>query len=197
MLLQLGDVLVVDAERPLAKFLVRVVEERQDGVWECEFLVDTVLAQLLNPSLDVGACGTGQVVVLHQHRAEIARQEGLSLSADLVGAILVPDPRRLILEVVREPLVEDVGGQRNVVVRRENHGSVRQAHVGAIGVTVPILGCTKSSGRVERNGACLRRHQLPSNRIQTFSTVVVPEPLLRGFTRSPAVRRRRMRAGRA
>ena len=128
-LLQLGDVLVVDAERELAKFLVRVVEKRQDGVGEGEFLVDAVLAQLLDPGLDVGARGARQVVVLHQHRAEVARQERLPLAPDLVGAVLVPDPRRLVLEIVREALVEDVVGQRNVVVRGENHGPLRQAHI--------------------------------------------------------------------
>ena len=49
-LLQIGDVLVVDAEHPLAQGLVRVVEQREHGVGEREFLVDTVFGEL-------GVCG--------------------------------------------------------------------------------------------------------------------------------------------
>ena len=148
--MQLGDVLVVDAEGELAKFLVRIVEQRQHRVGEGEFFVDAVLVQLLDPGLDVGAGGPGQVVVLHQHRAEVARQERLALAPDLIRAFLIPDPRRLVLEVVREAFVEDVGGQGNVVVRREHHGPLRQAHIAAAGVSTAILRCAKAFGRVER-----------------------------------------------
>ena len=124
------------------------MEERQDGVGEREFLLDAVLTQFLNPGLDVGARRTGQVVVLHQHGAEIARQERLSLASDLVGAVLVPDPRRLVFELVREAVVEDVVGDRDVVVRRENDGTVGQTGVDAVRVTVPILGRAEAPGRV-------------------------------------------------
>ena len=197
LLLQLRHVLVVDAERPLAEFFVRVMEERQNRIGEGEFLIDAVLTQLLNAGLDVGARRAGEVVILHQHGTEITGQERLTFTPDLVGAVFVPDPRRLVFELFREAVVEDVVGQRNVVVRRENHRSLRQAHVGVFGVTVPILGGTESPGRVQRQCACSRRHQWPSNRTNTSSTVVRPDRLARFLTRSPAVRRRRRRVGHA
>ena len=45
-LLQVGDVLVVDAEHALAQRLVRVVEQRQHSVGEREFLVDAVFVRV-------------------------------------------------------------------------------------------------------------------------------------------------------
>ena len=81
----------------------------------------------------------GEVVVLHQHRAEVTRQERLALAADLVRALLVPDPRRLVLQVVGEAVVEDVVGQGDVVIGREDHSSRRQAHIDALRMTAAIL----------------------------------------------------------
>jgi hypothetical protein len=117
-LLQVGHVLVVDPENALAQVLVGIVEQRQDGVGERQLLVDAVLRQLTHARLDVVRGCARQVVVLHEHPAEIARQEGLSLGhADHVRAVLVPDSRRLVLQVVGKALVEDVVGHGNVVVR--------------------------------------------------------------------------------
>ncbi len=107
-LLNAGDVLVVDAKDALANVVVGVVEQRQYRVGESQFLVDAVFGELTNPRLDVVGGRTGQIVVLHQHRAEIADHHGLAGPAQQVRAVLVPDPRRLLLEVVRELLVEDV-----------------------------------------------------------------------------------------
>ncbi len=64
--------------------------------------------------------GTGEVVVLHEHAAEVAAGPGLALHPDHVGAVLVPDARRGTLEVIGEALVEDVVGHRDVVVGRED-----------------------------------------------------------------------------
>ena len=122
-LLQVGDVLVVDAEHPLAQRLVRVVEQRQHGVGEGQFLVDAVLVELADARLDVVGRGTGEVVVLHEHAAEVAAGPGLALHADHVGAVLVPDARRGALEVLGEAFVEDVVGHRDVVVGREDLGA--------------------------------------------------------------------------
>ncbi len=67
-----GDVLVVDAEHPLAQRLVRVVEQRQHGVGERQFLVDAVLVEFADAGVDVVRRRAGQVVVLHEHAAEVA-----------------------------------------------------------------------------------------------------------------------------
>ena len=76
-LLQVGDVLVVDAEYPLAQRLVRVVEQRQHGVGECQLLVDAVLGELADARLDVVGRRAGQVVVLHEHPAEVTAHQDL------------------------------------------------------------------------------------------------------------------------
>ena len=126
-LLQFGDVLVVDPEHPLAQRLVRVVEQGQDRVREREFLVDAVFGELADPGLDVVRRGPGQIVVLHQHAAEVAAGPGLALHADHVRAVLVPDARRGALELLGEAFEEDVLGHRDVVVGGEDLGARGQA----------------------------------------------------------------------
>src|SRR5271168_4339806 len=121
--LQIGNVLVVDAENPLAHWLIGKSEHGQKCIGKSEFAVHAVLAQFAYPRFDVVGGGPGQVVVLHQHGAEDVGQKGLSLMADLVGAVFVPDPRRIVFEVVGKAFVEDVGGQRDVGVGGEHFGA--------------------------------------------------------------------------
>ena len=78
-LLQISDVLVVDAENALAQWLVGKAEHGQQRVGEGEFPVDAVLAQFAYPRFDVVGGRPGQIVVLHQHRAEDVGQERLPL----------------------------------------------------------------------------------------------------------------------
>ena len=126
------------------------MEQRQNGVGESQFLVDTVLGKLLDARLDVVGGGTGEIVVLHQHAAEVARQEVLPLAAYHVRAVLVPDPRSLLLEVVRKPLVEDVFGHGDVVVGGEHLRARRKPDILLGRVTLPVFRSSVATGRVER-----------------------------------------------
>src|SRR6201999_675749 len=73
----------------------------------------------------------------------------LPLVADLVGAVLVPDPRGGVADVVGEALVEDVGGQRDVGVGGEHFGARGQADA-AVCLAVPVLRRAETSGWIER-----------------------------------------------
>ena len=95
-----------------------------------------------SPSLVAGA---GQRVVLHQHGGELPGQEGLPADGEGPGAVLVDDAGRLVLHRRREPLVEDVLGQRDVVVGREDLGAGRQADRPG-GVALRSFGGPKPSG---------------------------------------------------
>jgi hypothetical protein len=144
------------------------MKQGEHSVRERQFLVDAVLGQFADAGLDVVGRRARQVVILHQDTAEVLRQERLSLrEADHVGAVLVPDPRRLILQLFRELLVEDVVGDGDVVVGGEDLGPRRQAGV-TRGVPATILGRAEAAGRVER--ACCSGHRWHSNHQVTGSS---------------------------
>ncbi len=147
-LLQVGDVLVVDAEHALAQRLVRVVKQRQHSVGERELLVDAVFMEFADAGLDVVRRRACQIVVLHQHTAEIPTGPRLTLHADHVRAVLVPDPRRRTLQFLGEALVEDVVGHRDVVVGGEDLGAGGQAEV-ARGMALAVLGRAEALGRIQ------------------------------------------------
>ena len=128
--LDVGDVFVVDAENPLANSLVWVVKQRQHRVGEGQLLVHAILGEFTDASVDVVGGRPGQIVVLHEDSAEIADHDRLPGRAEQIRAVLVPDARRLVFEVVGEALVEDVVGHRDVVVGREDLGAGGQAGVG-------------------------------------------------------------------
>ncbi len=150
--LQFGHVLVVDPEHPLAQRLVRIVEQRKHGVREGQFLVDPVLGEFANARPDVIGRGAGEIVVLHQDPAEVTTGPGLALHAHHVGAVLVPDARRRALEILGEAFVEDVVGDRDVVVGREDLGAHGEPDNGTVGVSVPILGRPPTLRRIQRGG---------------------------------------------
>ena len=150
-LLQIGDVLVVDAENAFTQRLVRESEHGQQRIGEGEFPVYAVLTQFAYPRFDVVGGRPGQIVVLHQHRAEDIGQERLPLVTDLVGAVLVPNPRRTVFEVVGKALVEDVGRQRDVGVGGEHLGACGKADV-SVGLAVPVLRRAEAAGWVEHIG---------------------------------------------
>ena len=150
--LNIGDVFVVDAEDPLAQVLIGIVEKGQHRVGEYQFFVDSVFGEFAHARFDVVGSRPGQIVVLHQHRAEIADHHRLSRAAEQVGAVLVPDPRRLVFEVVGEALVEDVVGHRDVVVGGEHLGAGGQAGIDCCGVTAAVLGCADHAFRVQGAG---------------------------------------------
>ncbi len=148
--LQIGDVLVVDPEHPLAQGFVGVVEQRQHRVREGELRVDAVLFELADSGLDVVRGGAGQIVVLHEHATEVAAGPGLALHPDHVRAVLVPDARRRALELLGEAFVEDVVGDRDVVVRGEDLGALRKpGEAVRRGVSLPVLGCAETLGGIE------------------------------------------------
>jgi hypothetical protein len=148
--LQFGHVLVVDAEHAFAQRLVRVVEQRQHGVREREFLVDAVFLEFPDARGDVVRRGTGQIVVLHQDAAEVAAGPCLALHPDHVGAVFVPDARRRALEVVGEALVEDVVGDRDVVVGREDLGARGQPDDRLLRVPYSVLWRAEAFRRIQR-----------------------------------------------
>src|SRR5262249_16162617 len=112
---------------------------------------------------DVVGRRAGEVVVLHEHPTEVAAGPGLALHPDHVGAVLVPDPRGGTLEVVGEALVEDVVGDRDVVVGREDLGSWRQSGETSLRrVSAAVLRCAETFWRIE--GLSQGRHRWCSNR---------------------------------
>jgi hypothetical protein len=152
-------VLVVDAEHALAQRLVRIVEKRQHGVGEREFLVDAVLGEFGDARLDVVRRGTCEVVVLHQHPAEVTAHPRLALHADHVGAVLVPDARRLALQVIGEAFEEDVVGNRDVVVGGEDLGARGQADRYSRRVAFTIFRGAPALGWIEGRGVGGRRRR--------------------------------------
>ena len=65
-------------------------------------------------------------------------QEGAPADGEVPRAVLVDDPGGLLLQLLGEPLVEDVGGQRDVVVGGEHLGAGRQARPTG-GVSLAVL----------------------------------------------------------
>ncbi len=131
---------------------------------ERQLPVDTVLAELADTCGDVVGGGARQIVVLHEHPAEVTAGPGLTLHAHHVGAVLVPDAGGCgTLEVLGgEALVEDVIGHRDVVVGREDLGAGGQPEIPA-GMAAPILRRPpKAFGRIE--GGAQSRHRCDSNR---------------------------------
>src|SRR3546814_17120007 len=90
--------------------------EAGQRVREGQLAVDAVGLELADASLAVVGARPAQRVVLHQHGGELLRQEGLPADGQRPRAILVDHARSLLLERLREALVEDVLGQRDVVV---------------------------------------------------------------------------------
>ena len=92
-LLQLGDVLVVDAEAQLPDVLVGPAHQPEQRVGEGQLAVDAVGLELAQARVDVVGARARQRVVLHQHRGELPRQEGLPADGERPGAVVVDDPR--------------------------------------------------------------------------------------------------------
>ncbi len=125
------------------------MEQREHGVGEREFLVDAVFGELEYAGIDVVRRRTGQVVVLHEHAAEVTARPCLALHADHVRAVLVPDPRGRTLEFLGEPFVEDVVGHRDVVVGGEDLGARGQPDDRVLGVPYSILGRAEAFRRIQ------------------------------------------------
>src|SRR5262249_7540839 len=127
---------------------------------ERQLPVDAVCGELADSRRDIVGRRTGEVVVLHQDGAEVADHERLALVPHHVCAVLVPDARRLRLEVVGEPLIEDVAGQRYVVVGREHLRSRRKAdRCDVVGVAASVLRGAEAARWVQR--ARWGRHHRP------------------------------------
>ncbi len=119
-LLHLGDVLVVDAEAALPHVLVRPTEQGQDGVREGQLLGHTLGLERGETGLHVARVRPRHRVVHRQDLDELSHEDRLPAHAEHPAAVDVHDPRRLLLEVLGQALVEDVDGQRDVVVGREH-----------------------------------------------------------------------------
>ena len=160
-LLQLGDVLVVDAEAALAEVLVGQPHQAEERVGEGELAVDAVGLELAQAGVDVGGARPGERVVLHEHGGELAGQERAAADGEVPGAVVVHDPRGLLLQLLGEPLVEDVVGQRDVVVGREHLRCPPAARWRRRRVALAVLRRTEALGRIGERASCVDMVPLP------------------------------------
>jgi hypothetical protein len=156
--LEVGQIFVVDPEAQLAYLGVGVVEQRHQRVGEGQLAGDAVCLELRPAGLEGAGARARQGVVLGEDTGELLGEELAVPGGQVPGVVAVDDPGDAVLERRGGPVVEDVLGERDVVVGREDLGSRRQARRRGGGMSVTVLGRAQPLGGVDLERSTSTRH---------------------------------------